>query len=237
MDGVFYIASGKRYIYEAVQSIKRVREVMPNIPIALCSDIELNKDIDVDYYIKLESPRYNFADKVCNYAKSPFDNTLFLDTDTYLVDSVESIFDLLKRFDIAAPHAPIEEDDYVDITDAFPEMNSGVIAYKKNSATDLFFDIYERHYLHSLKSEMKKYNLVPPDQPSFRYALFYSNVTLSFLPHEYNCMVDYPCFLSNRVHILHGHYSIEEMKTKEKIINEETDCRLYSPSLGMIYER
>lgn len=237
MNGIYYIASGEKYINEALDSIKRVREVMPYVMIALCSDSRIDEDIDINYFIKLESPQYNFADKVCNYLRTPFENTLFLDTDTYLVDSVESIFELLNRFDIAAPHAPIEEDDYVSITDAFPEMNSGVIAYKKNSSTECLFNLYKKHYLYSLKCEVEKCGLVPPDQPSFRYALFNSNVELSFLPHEYNCMVDYPSFLSNRVHILHGHYPLEIMKRKEKIINEKTGCRLYSPSIGMIYER
>ncbi len=45
---------------------------------------------------------------------------------------------------------------------------------------------------------LKRGESIPPDQPSFRYALYYSDVNLSLLPHEYNCMLDYPCFYLER---------------------------------------
>jgi alpha-N-acetylglucosamine transferase len=32
--------------------------------------------------------------------------TIFLDTDTYVIDNIDELFDLLERFDIAAAHAP-----------------------------------------------------------------------------------------------------------------------------------
>lgn len=71
-----------------------------------------------------------------------------MDTDTYLVDTIDSIFDILERFDIAAPHAPIEEDEFVNITDAFPEMNSGVIVYRKNEK--------QKNYFLSMKNIIEK---------------------------------------------------------------------------------
>ncbi|MEY8330342.1 hypothetical protein AALB81_13615 [Lachnospiraceae bacterium 48-33] len=236
MEGIFYIASGEKYYSEAMQAIRRTKKVMPNLPIALCTDWNLEtNNKEIDYMMKLNEPSYNFNDKVKNYINSPFDRTIFLDTDTYLVDSVEPIFKILDRFDIVSSHAPIEEDEIIDLPDAFAEMNSGVIAYKKNNKVNRMFEKYMENYLECFRYYTQKYNDVPPDQPSFRYAIYNSDVQFCFLPHEYNCMLDFPCFLSGRVHILHGHYSNKIMEEKAKVINAYSGLRLYSPESGIIY--
>lgn len=234
MKGIFFIATGKKYQNELLNAIKRTREVMPNIPIAVCSDYDYPKLIKVDYFIKIENPLFNFADKVNNFMLTPFDKTLFLDTDTYIVDSVEPIFEILDRFDIVAPHAPIEEDELVDVPEVFVEMNSGVIAFNKNPRVEKMFNIYKKHYLHSLSFYLKRDNDIPPDQPSFRYAIYKSKVNFTFLPHEYNCMLDYPCLLSSKVHILHGHYSPAYFENKAKEVNKSLNIRLYLPEVGLI---
>lgn len=234
MRGIYYIASGNRYRNEAITAIKRTKEIMPNIPIALCTDVYDSAFNDIDHLIIMQNSRYCFLDKVSNYFNSPFDQTIFLDTDTYVVDSIESLFTLLNRFDIAAPHAPIDDYEFVEMNDCFTEINSGVIAYNKNIRTSDMFNLYEQHYLKSLTYCREKYNDIPPDQPSFRYAVYNSQVNFCFLSHQYNCMIDFPCFLSGAVHILHGHYNIVEMGFKERIINASTENRLYDPQKGIL---
>ena len=229
--GIFFIATGKKYQEELFSAIKRVKEVMPTIKIAVCADIDYSLLVGVDYFIKIKNPAYNFSDKVNNFMLTPFKKTIFLDTDTYVVDDLSPIFDILNRFDVVAPHAPIEEDDLVNLPDAFSEMNSGVIGYNKNNKIKKMMNLYKKHYSNSLDYYLKKDGDIPPDQPSFRYAIYKSNVSFCFLPHEYNCMLDFPCFLSSKVHILHGHYKTEFFKKKEKLINSISDMRLYSPTL------
>lgn len=234
MRGIYYIASGDKYRNEAITAIKRTKEIMPNIPIALCTDAYDSAFSTIDHLIIMQNPKYCFLDKVSNYFNSPFEQTIFLDTDTYIVDSIESLFALLNRFDIAAPHAPIDDYEFVEMIDCFTEMNSGVIAYNKNNKTSNLFKVYEQHYLRSLAYCKKIYNDIPPDQPSFRYAVYNSDVGFCFLPHEYNCMLDFPCFLSGQVHILHGHYDMMEMRRKEKMINASIKNRLYDPQKGIL---
>lgn len=95
MNGVLYVASGERYYNEAMQAIRRTKEVMPTTPIALCTDWEDGKNnSDVEYHMPLKNPTYTFKDKVNNYYNSPFDKTIFLDTDTYLIDSIDILFDM-----------------------------------------------------------------------------------------------------------------------------------------------
>ena len=236
MNGILYITSGQKYYNEAIRGIKRTKKVMPSVPIALCTDWEEKKKCEeIDYYIKLEQPSYSFADKVNNYYNTPFDKTIFLDTDTYLIDSIEVLFELLDRFDVVASHAPIEEDEIIKLPNAFAEMNSGVIAYKKNERAREMFEMYKSNYEECYRYYTTKYNDVPPDQPSFRYAVYHTDVQFCFLPHEYNCMVDFPCFLSERVHIIHGHYQEEIMDEKAELINKNIGLRLYSPEKGLIF--
>lgn len=233
MEGIMYVATGKKYENEVKEAIKRVRNVMPAVPIALYTDLS-DIHTDVEYLYKIDNPQYHFGDKVNAFARTPFDKTIFLDTDTYLVDSIQELFLLLDRFDILAPHAPIDDYEFVDIPNCFVEMNSGVIAYRKNQRTLKMFQLYENHYRESVMYSMAKYNDIPPDQPSFRYAVYNSDVDFCFLPHEYNCMLDFPCFLSGQVHILHGHYDMMQMQHKEKLINSSIKNRLYDPQKGII---
>lgn len=237
MNGILYIASGEKYYNEAIRAISRTKKVMPSVPIALCTDWSEGRYCkEIDFYIELERPSYTFGDKVNNYYNSPFEKTIFLDTDTYLIDSVDVLFEMLDRFDVMAAHAPIEEDEIIILPDAFAEMNSGVIAYKKNERAKAMFDLYQSNYEECYQYYTIKYNDVPPDQPSFRYAVYNTDVQFCFLPHEYNCMLDFPCFLSDRVHVMHGHYKEAIMKMKAEQINQKTCLRLYSPERGLLIE-
>ena len=235
MNGIYFIASGRKYLDEAILAIEQVRTVMPNVLIALCTD-QVCFNNAIDYVISLENPLYNFADKVRYFKDTPFENTIFLDTDVFVTKDISGLFSLLERFDVAAPHAPIEEDELVDLPYAFAEPNSGVIVYKKTSDVLKMFSVYEEHYMYALEHYIKKENNIPPDQPSFRYALYKNNISFVFLPHEYNCMIDFPCFLSGEVYILHGHYGRATMQKMEKTINQYTGIRVYSPKNGILFD-
>ena len=50
MNGILYIASGRKYYNEAVNAIKRTKKIMPSVPIALCTDWKgENKCKEIDY--------------------------------------------------------------------------------------------------------------------------------------------------------------------------------------------
>ena len=56
--------------------------------------------------ITIEDPQYSYVDKVNAMPLSPYNRTLFLDTDTYVYASLEHLFVLLDRFELAAAHDP-----------------------------------------------------------------------------------------------------------------------------------
>ena len=135
-NGVIYIATGDRYIDEAIVSAKSLKHNSPGIPVTILT----SKLIDCscfDREILIESPAYNWQDKISQMYASPYKKTLFIDTDTFICADISHTFSLLDKFDLAAVHATFRENIYQvkGVPESFPEMNTGVILYKKISSS------------------------------------------------------------------------------------------------------
>ncbi|MFM8457342.1 MAG: hypothetical protein ACKOB0_00130, partial [Chthoniobacterales bacterium] len=87
MKGFLYVATGPRFIAEACASARRVKELMPGVSMALASDVRPEKNFFA-HWIPIKNPRGTFADKIAPLVKTPFEKTIFLDTDTYLCEPV-----------------------------------------------------------------------------------------------------------------------------------------------------
>lgn len=176
----------------------------------------------------IDKPHYSFLDKVLLIINTPYEKTLFLDTDTQIVDDVSELFTILDKFDIAAPHAPIDHT-ISGIPDSFPELNTGVIVFRKNKVVEKFLSKWQSLYIRDLNKEETVG--IFPDQPSFREALYDSNLRICFLPHEYNCMIKYPVFLSGKVKIFHGRD--HDLPAIIQSVNQRhEDLRVFVPKLG-----
>lgn len=197
---------------------------MPEIPLALASDLEPDASLFA-HWIPIENPRGTFADKIAPLAKTPFAQTVFLDTDTYLCEPVPELFELLERCDIAMAHAPMRVTGKVPIPASFPECNSGVIAYNMNERTKYLFSNWEGFYAEQLASTGQ-----PDDQPALRRALWKSDVNLVVLPPEYNFRFAIPSFAGRgKIKILHGrHRSVQKLALH---LNRSGSPRVFLPRL------
>jgi hypothetical protein len=227
--GVIYIATGKRYIEEAYHSVSTLKSHMPDIHVTAF----LSEQIDCYNFNEIkviDNPQYSFLDKVLSIIQTPYEFTLFLDTDTHIVDDISELFTILDRFDIAAPHAPIEH--FISgVPNTFPELNTGVIVFRRNQMVERFFSSWRNLYTRNLKEE--ETIGIFPDQPSFREALYNSDLRMCFLPHEYNCMFGYPVFLSGKVKIFHGRHS--NVSAVHQSINQACkQLRVFVPGIGTI---
>jgi alpha-N-acetylglucosamine transferase len=193
--GILYAATGETYIKEAEASARSVRNVMPEIPIAIVTDRQINSDI-FDVCIQLDSPEYDFADKILALKETPFRTTIFLDADTYVSSQIKEIFTLLEEFDIAAniatfghlPPNKVHNRRAEDVSGtfhdskAFPIYSSGVIAYRMDqNMRDLIEDWYT---LYDSDSPIGRNNF--GDQEAFTKTLYESDLRLATLPSEYN---------------------------------------------------
>ena len=98
MNGVIYIAySQKKYIDEAIFSATSVKKHNPNLSITIFTDYELKNNC-FDIVKKLPPNNFKFRCKQDFLKNTPYEKTLYLDTDTYVNDNIEDLFNLLPIF-------------------------------------------------------------------------------------------------------------------------------------------
>lgn len=216
--GIIYVATGDKYIAEATVSARSVKRVMPDVPILLHSDQQPDAEC-FDAVVQMTEFRYNCYDKVPPLQNSPFEKTLFLDTDTFVYDALDEIPALLDRFDFLLCHTPFRDPNPLPgIPAAFTELNTGVIAFRKNSLTSECLNRWLQLY-----GEMGH----KADQPSFRRMIWeQSQASIYVLPPEYNFRTVFPGFVGGGsvVKIFHGrHKNWEPVVSK---LNRSREARV-----------
>lgn len=195
--GILYVATGEKFRKEAERSIQTLERNEINIPVALAADEEIDSKF-VDYFIKIENPDRDYLDKIRYISKSPFEKTLFLDTDTFIYDNLDGVFQLLDEFELAIAHSPGRTSiSLEDVPESFPEMNTGVILFRNSERIDNLLGKWEEIY-------QRRKTELPHDQAAFRKALYMSDVSYSTLTPEYNCRFGFPTSVSGEVKVFHG---------------------------------
>lgn len=214
--GIIYVAFGQKYISETLVSAASVKRHMPDLPITVFCDATITSP-NVDQVIGVE-PDVSFAGcaaKIRHMAASPYDQTLFLDSDTYVCGDLAELFSLLDAFDLAAAHAPTRAIYEVEgVPDSFPEFNTGVILFRQSlemrKLLSDWADLYMRHLelvdggaLRWRQPADRRWHRLN-DQGAFREAVYRSGLRVATLPPEYNCRFTAPGFVDGPVRILHG---------------------------------
>jgi len=193
--GILYIASGSKYIDEVCQSARSLKNI-DDIQCTLITDTEVECN-HLDAVIIKDPPEQMTSKlfKLSNMDESPYEKTLFLDSDTYINKSIIHMFRILDHFDLAAAHAPKRNTNRVSQLPAwFPEYNTGVLLYNKETMNN-FGKGWESNYRELNHTK---------DQPSFRKTLFekYEIKFFTLLP-EYNSRTTFPGYLDKNLIILH----------------------------------
>ena len=239
--GVIYIATGRKFIDEACVSVESLKGKMPDMPVTLFCDENVQSK-HIDNVVIIEQPRFSLMDKVLFMNSSPYEHTLFLDTDTYVCDTFFELFPLLDRFDLAVAHSSYRAVYRVHgIPDSFPEFNTGVLLFKKSPQIAQLFANWLALYERDLGNEqqwltpfgevtMLESNL--NDQPTFREAVYSSDVRVASLTPEYNCRFGSPGFVHNRVKIIHGRYP--NLQIIARTINADHSRRVHVMRWGKL---
>lgn len=235
--GFLYIATGEEFVEEARISAQTVAAHHPNIPICLMSDRDVRGSV-FDIVHQIDDPQYGFEDQILQLSKTPFDRTIYLDSDIYADDNISEVFNTLDEFDVALVHSQSREAWPIEgVPEAFPEYNSGVIAYKLTEQFDQFLSLWEEIYFSKKEGETTMRN-----QPSMRKALYESDIRIATLTPEYNCMFRYPGHAVGKVKLFHGRLrpvdgpgagEYFDAKTAVDVINQTEDPRVFTQLGGI----
>lgn len=239
--GVLYVATGESYRREVQISLASLREWHPALGVTLVTDQP--SGLPEVEEVLLDSPTFGFMDKVRSLGRSPYERTLFLDTDTFVCGDLSEMFKLLDRFEFAGAHSPgrICSGSCYRITgvpDSFAQFNSGVLLLRQTDIVrrllEAWLDLYRRDVeaYRSLPPQHAAALKFPQDQPALREAMYRSDARIATLATEYNFRTIFPCYASRTVKILHGRHPALRQLAQE--INTVKGKRVYLPGSGIL---
>ncbi len=205
-----YCATRPSDVEEAKESIRSLRQHHRTQEILVFTAGDRAEPLAGDAReVALSRVRHSFADKVQAildaFQAATTDSIVFLDCDTLVVGSVDPAIEALDRFDLMAVQAPRRRTlSLQDVSDAFPELNTGVIAMRRSQAVADLVQRWLDTFVDQLESDAAP---ASQDQPAFRHAV-YTSTHLHFgtLPPEYNCRFEMGAAVDGRVRVLHGRH-------------------------------
>ena len=185
--GYLYIAFGENFYKECVNSAKLL-QTKTELPIHLFTD---QKDISFKekslFYSIKYLPNLHLRSKVDYISLSPFDKTIYLDTDIIVVQEIDELFELLDNYEVLATLDTARKREnisnkissYKKIPYSFGEINGGLLGFNK-IARDRILTKWPKIFYKYMK-ETEGW-----DQPSLRILLWELKASLYILPPEFN---------------------------------------------------
>ncbi|NEV65002.1 glycosyltransferase family 8 protein [Thiorhodococcus minor] len=168
-SGILYCCFGEHFISQAIYSATSVKKYNPSIPIAIYTnrtDIAMEKqcfDIIIEGYHKesLEriflNPKRMHSSKIISLTSTPFDKTLYIDTDSVCNGDLSEIFLLLRHFDFVFTNEDISEREYDEnlkrtapvrlISIQGRGLNAGVFGYSLSNNSKQFIEEWIKSFL------------------------------------------------------------------------------------------
>lgn len=191
-----------------------VRRQMPDLPLCLFAD-EPAAPGTFDIELALGSGLKMKQQKMFALRHSPFEKSIFLDTDIHLCVPIYETFDLIDDgYEMAAALSPwwspgAAEDHPAGgavqhgrrdrgVPVAFPKINSGVMLMAKTPNVTKLLERWQE--LHAADGGSGQ------DQDPLRVALYESSIRWAPLPPHYNYRLPYPGVVNGEIKILHGRH-------------------------------
>ena len=180
--GVIYVATGAGYRELAEASARSLRAVEPGLAVDLFTDApEAVPGGLFDRVHGIAAP--HARSKLDCMARTRFRRTLYLDCDTLILAPLGDLFDLLERFEMALAHdmrrdTALIREGLDEVTPyAFPQMNSGVVLYRRSEPVLDFLTEWARRFAVAG---------VERDQIVLKDLLWRSDLRFYVLPPEFN---------------------------------------------------
>ena len=221
--GIYYIAFGRRYVAEAVISATSAKQQMSDIRTAILSNENVRESC-FDVKETMSEAWAGFDSKIKFLAATPFDRTLYVDTDIYFCRPITELFDALDRYDLLFAYdaqSSYRDPEAGDAVLSAPD--TGLLAFRRSGAIDSLFRRW--HTFGRLDHEA---NTTAREGAQLRRALLNSDATVCVLPPEYNCQFTFPVSVSGTLKVLHGRG--RDLAAIERALNRTTNTRLLHPT-------
>jgi hypothetical protein len=180
--GVIYVATGDGFRELAEASARSLRAVEPDLAVDLFTDApDAVADGLFDSVHGIDDPHVRAKLDCMQHTR--FERTLYLDCDTRVLAPLGDLFDILERFDMALAHdvrraSALIREGVKEVTPyAFPQMNSGVMLYRRSKDVMAFLSDWARRYRQSGASR---------DQTVLKDMLWRTDLRFYVLPPEFN---------------------------------------------------
>jgi hypothetical protein len=234
-DGIIYSCSGESFIAEAVRSARSSLRHNKLAHLLFASgEVERVQGLSVARFEPSANP---YVDKIANIRNSPFERTIYLDSDTFVVDEITHLLALLEHYDVAVAFAPA----YRGLADpevpkAFYEFNTGVLAWRASDRVSAFMRSWHDTYVEWLSEEPfvgagKASRSRRADQPAFRRCAWQHGLRLFVLAPEYNFRLGYPTTVVERVRVIHGAHPDHDGLARR--VNDRQLPRNWPPPLSL----
>jgi hypothetical protein len=223
-NGAIYILTqNERYVDLALQSIASLKRAMPDLPVTVFSEFPVVSPL-IERVIPVEPTCDGFYDKTKLMQQSPYDRTIFVDADIFVLEPFTELFSLLDRY----PRS--------DVPSSFPEFNTGILLFRRSPQMDRVLKEWEALYAQFLH---EKPDQQINDQPFFRVAIYHSDARVATLTREYNCKFRGQGYLNGPVKILHGHIDLQfdthQLGQATRALNASPRPRVYIA--GRVYDQ
>jgi len=226
MQGALYIAFGDRHKAEARRSMASLRRASPDLPIAVITDRAWEIAPLPDRFLLRETVEGVMSKNTYAY-DSPFEETLYLDTDTVVARDVAPVFGLLQHYDFGVRFYGPQLNEPGGLT-FHTQVQSGVLLFKKNPRVEKLFSMWREEYVARARSLIGRGQITRisegKDQRPLAIVLARSEARVVHLAEYLNFTVFDTITTYSPPVIYHGR--LEEMESLDQEISGRWDTRV-----------
>lgn len=225
--GFVFAAIGNKYVDEAINAATSIKRHMPDANICLFTNETISVEVFSEVRI-LEAPEPDFKGiklyKPFALMHSPYDVSVFLDSDTYMCYPCPELFEMTAHADLVLAHDTADMSlpvvDGKPLANFYP-YNSGVMAFKRSQSTKVFLECWYG----KLDKEFEEH---PWDQRAMMASILVNDIKVYVLQPVYNCRTNFVVSLPQLpVKIIHGRdINFEKV---EKRLNKVLKNRVWMP--------